>query len=124
MNEDLIATVTGARFTPVVRQGYVMGDVDQFLERLVVRLAAGRPVRELIEATRFPVASWTETYERTEVDLLMAQVKHKAQVDPDAPSEPVDAAPPETAVMPHVPQPRTEGVVEKKGLFSRIFSSP
>ena len=122
MNEDLIATVTGARFTPVLRQGYVMGDVDQLLERLVVRLGAGQPVRELIESTRIPVASWSETYERHEVDLLLAQVKHKAEVDPDAPLEPVDEAPPEPAVM-HVPQPRTETVVEKKSLFARIFSS-
>ena len=123
MNEDLITTITGARFTPVVRQGYVMADVDEFLERLVVRLTAGRPVREIIEETQLPVASWSETYERTEVDLLLAQVKHKAQVDPDAPPEPADAAPPESVVMPHVPQPRTESVMEKKGLFARIFSS-
>lgn len=122
MNEDLIATITTARFTPVVRQGYVMGDVDEFLDRLVIRLSVGTPVREMIETTRLPLATWTESYSQREVDLLLSQVKHKAQVDPDAPPTP-EIVPPEPEAMPHVPQPRTEGIGEKKGLFSRIFTS-
>ena len=122
MNEDLVTLVTEARFTPVVREGYVMADVDGFLEQLADRLAVGAPVRELIEATRLPIASWKETYARYEVDLLLSQVKHKA-LTRDV--EPEDKLAPTPAAELHVPQPRAETVVEKKekGLLARIFTA-
>ena len=52
MNEDLIATITNARFTPVFKEGYAMGVVDEFLDGVVTRLSAGAPVRPMIEALR------------------------------------------------------------------------
>jgi len=123
MNEDLVATITHARFTSVVQQGYVMGDVDDFLDRLVAHLSVGASVRDMIEANHFPVASWTETYDRYDVDLLLSQVKHKAQVDPDAPLPAPEVAPPARGAMPHVPQPRAEAMTQKKGLLARIFTA-
>lgn len=122
MNEDLVTLVRTARFTPVFRQGYVMGDVDEFLDRVARSLSVGRPVAPMIEANRFPIASWTEAYNREEVDLLLAQVKHKAQVSDTAPEEEVEMAPPVVEAV-RVPEPRTEGIVEKKRVFARIFGS-
>ena len=124
MNEDLIATITNARFTPVFKEGYAMGVVDEFLDGLLTRLSVGAPVRPMIEATRFPIARWQEAYSRAEVDLLLSQVKHKALVR-DLEAEPLieEAAAPPVAAEPRIPAPRAETVVEKKGVLARFFSS-
>lgn len=119
MNEDLVSTITSARFTSEFRQGYEMGTVDEFLDRLVAQLSAGGPVKEMIESTRFPVARWREAYNIREVDLLVAMVKHKARVSPSRAAE----APPAAVVPLHVPQPRAEAIVEKKGLLARLFGA-
>ena len=123
MNEDLVTTITTARFTRMFRDGYEMQVVDEFLDRLVVRLSAGLPVKEMIEEARFPVASWHETYERREVDLLMSQVKHRALVADPVPDENEVAVEPTVAEAPRIPQPRGESDAEKKGLLSKLFSS-
>ena len=40
MNEDLVREIGRARFTPVrLREGYDMGEVDRFLERIVATVS-------------------------------------------------------------------------------------
>ena len=75
MNNDLVAEIREARFTPVrLRRGYLMEEVDALLDDLADAVQQGRPVRPLIDASRFTTGTLRETYKMADVDGFLTRL--------------------------------------------------
>jgi DivIVA domain-containing protein len=78
VNEDLACEVSGVRLTPVrLREGYDMGQVDDFLDRLEVAVAGDGSVRPLVDSAVFTPVRFREGYDMTEVDLLIDRIANE-----------------------------------------------
>ena len=87
MSDDLVRRIHDARFTPVrLREGYDMGEVDDFLDELVDAVAMGRPIQPLVDAARFTPVRLRERYAIGDVDAFLEQLAVDAATS--APSEP------------------------------------
>ncbi|MEI2712941.1 MAG: DivIVA domain-containing protein [Nocardioides sp.] len=82
MNDDstqaLIAEIESSRFASVrMRQGYDMLAVDEFLDRLIADLKAGRDVAKPLSEARFPLTRG-ESYDVAAVDEFLATLLQRA----------------------------------------------
>ena len=98
LNADLVQQVESILFTPVrLREGYDMGEVDQFLDQLAANLAVGKSVRPIVDAAVFTPVRLREGYDMGDVDQfldrMVAESERRQQADTaSAPRPPVDAA--------------------------------
>ena len=85
MKSRLARKVARVRFTPVrLRQGYDMGEVDDFLDQVQTALQEGRPVAPLVESVSFRRGFSREGYEIHEVDEFLSRlVERDATTPPD-----------------------------------------
>ena len=65
--------VQALRFTPVrIREGYSLGEVDAFLDRVIARLSGtGDLTSDEVRKVRFTPVRWREGYDMGEVDAAM-----------------------------------------------------
>ncbi|MGH3346390.1 MAG: DivIVA domain-containing protein [Nocardioides sp.] len=113
MSDDLIGLIENVRFTPVrAMEGYDMGEVDQFLDKLVGALTAGGPVVAMIDGVDFTTTRWREGYDVGDVDRLLQRVREESGGGPVVPPSP-------TAEDSRSPRP--DVVSEQSGLLSRLF---
>lgn len=118
-HDALIARIEAVVFTSVRgRTGYDMGQVDDFLDGLVVALRQGRPIDALIDMVRFMPTRLREGYVMAEVDDFLAEVSALAQGKEPPAAEPVsprsDPEPESYAAAPGV-------IEERRGLLARLF---
>ena len=102
--------ITNVRFTPVrLREGYDMGEVDQFLDELAAASDRGEPLRPMVDRARFTPVRLREGYDMGDVDAFLEQMASAPAGAPTAaPDAPVSATP--------------AGVIqEQRGLLSRLF---
>lgn len=72
---DVAREIANVRFRPRrFRSGYVMGEVDQFLDTLEKAAERGDDLTELIRAAGFTLASWREVYDHEEVDAFLLRL--------------------------------------------------
>lgn len=129
MSDDLVRRIHDVRFTPVrLREGYDMGEVDDFLDELVDAVAMGRPLQPLVDAARFTPVRMREGYVIGDVDAFLEQLAVDAStagasepgsevVGPGGAGGPVHRP---TQTDP--PSSVTSSVVsEQRGLFARLF---
>jgi DivIVA domain-containing protein len=127
-SEELAQEIRSARFTPVrLREGYDMGEVDQFLDELELLVREGRAASHVVSAKRFTPVRLREGYDMGDVDDFIDRVGREADVlaAQGRPSEPVAT----TTEVP-VPAPTSTppaatadpGVIsEQRGVFARLF---
>jgi hypothetical protein len=65
----------------LVREGYDMGEVDAFLDRLCERLAEGRAVTKKIDKARFTPVRLREGYDMEEVALSRPSTERRGGGD-------------------------------------------
>jgi len=71
-NADVVREIKNVRFRPRrIRTGYVMGEVDRFLDVLVMAAERGDDLADLIRGAGFTLASWREVYDHEEVDEFL-----------------------------------------------------
>jgi len=102
--------VRSACFTPVrIREGYDMGAVDDFLDRLAQTRDRGEDVGPLVSGARFPVVRMREGYAIEEIDAFLDRFAADRPASRRAgPSVPGAAG--------------GDGVVvEQRGILSRLF---
>ncbi|MFL6109298.1 MAG: DivIVA domain-containing protein [Marmoricola sp.] len=72
---DVIGQIERIRFTPVrLREGYDMGDVDAFLDRLAQAARDGQAFAPIVEQARFERVRLREGYDIGEVDDFVARM--------------------------------------------------
>jgi DivIVA domain-containing protein len=123
VSDDLVRRINDQRFTPVrLREGYDMGEVDQFLDRLVAGLEHAQPLAPLVESARFTPVRLREGYDMGEVDRFLDEVV-AAQQAAGSTGVPVPPAPPrEPPVAADRPASGHPSVIEEKpGLWARVF---
>ena len=102
--------IRSACFTPVrIREGYDMGAVDDFLDRLAQTRDRGEDVGPLVSEARFPVVRMREGYAIEEIDAFLDRFAA------DRPAA--------RRARPSVPGAAGgDGVVvEQRGILSRLF---
>lgn len=119
VNESLAAEVENCRFTPVrLREGYDMGEVDDFLDELCRRLRAGEAVAAFVAGARFTPVRMREGYDMGDVDRLLERVVASA---PDATSTSSAPASPTEPAPAATPQEWTNPVSEVTSPLARLF---
>ncbi|WP_182378022.1 DivIVA domain-containing protein [Nocardioides sp. WS12] len=114
-SDDIARWVAEVRFTPVrMREGYDMGEVDVFLDRVVA--VAGEPgaIAALVRGARFTPVRLREGYKMAEVDAFLAGLV---------------GAEPASHVSAPAPAPRPlparssydGGITESRSWWSRLF---
>ena len=129
MSDDLARRIHDVRFTPVrLREGYDMGEVDDFLDELVDAVAMGRPIQPLVDAARFTPVRLREGYSIGDVDAFLEQLAVDASTG--GPAEPgTEVVGPGGSGGPVHRPPRTDPphavtdsvISEQRGLFARLF---
>lgn len=67
--------INDARFTPLrFRHGYVMGEVDDFLDELVAAVTAGEPIAARVQEVRFSESRMREAYLMEDVEAFLAEL--------------------------------------------------
>src|SRR4051794_13212792 len=93
---DVIRDIERVRFTPVrMREGYDMGEVDEFLDRLVEAARAGRSFGAMVAGTTFTRVRLREGYDIADVDTFLARMAEVTPV-PDERANRESAAGPAT----------------------------
>lgn len=126
VNEALVDKVANARFTPVrMQEGYDMGEVDRFLDRLCERLSAGEPIAGFVARARFTPTKIREGYAMGDVDDFLDRVVAEADVTTGLPetTAPPAAAPP-AASPPEVASDLewTNPISEVRSPLARLFA--
>lgn len=105
---DIAERIRNARFKPVrLSEGYDMGEVDRFLDRLQQAHAGGEPLAPLVEQARFGSVRLREGYDMREVDAFLDELAATDRPDTAAAAPAIESQP---------------GVVqEQRGLLSRLF---
>lgn len=126
--DELAQDIRSVRFTPVrLREGYDMGEVDQFLDELELLVREGRPASHVVAAKRFTPVRLREGYDMAGVDDFIDRVGREA--DALAAGDRPDDGIPTTTEVP-VPAPVSTppaatadpGVIsEQRGVFARLF---
>lgn len=72
---DTVARITDVRFAPLrFRLGYVMSEVDDFLDVLVAAVSAGEPIAGLVEEVSFSQSRMKECYPVEEVEAFLVEL--------------------------------------------------
>jgi DivIVA domain-containing protein len=72
---DVIAQIDKIRFSPVrLREGYAMGEVDDFLDQLQNAARSGQPFAPLVAAAQFTKVRAREGYDIDDVDAFLARM--------------------------------------------------
>lgn len=66
--------IRAVRFTPRIRGGYDMGEVDEFLEVLEEQARRGGDLAALVERAAFAKVKWREAYDVADVDKFLARM--------------------------------------------------
>ena len=105
---ELSSRIQNIRFTTVnLREGYDIGEVDEFLDRIVVEDRAGRPIGSLVQDARFAKVRFRSAYDIDEVDRFLAGLVGLQVRGLDAVANPTTT---------------TGSVIEERpGLFRRLF---
>ncbi len=104
---ELSARIVDVQFRPVrLREGYDMGEVDEFLEQAAAAAAAGRPLEPLVSAVRFTTVRMREGYDMVDVDTFLAEIA----------AEPAEGTPPDGSEV----DPVTDAEQEQHRLTARI----
>lgn len=76
MSDDLLDLIRNVRFTPVrVREGYDMGQVDYFLDRLESAVSKGEDLGPILDGAEFSEVRLREGYDIAEVDAFLADLR-------------------------------------------------
>ena len=87
--DEFAAQLRDVRFTPVrIREGYDMGEVDQFLDELEAAARRGSGLAALVSTASFTRVKFREGYEIGEVDQFLQRM---ATVTVTSPPEPASA---------------------------------
>lgn len=74
-NSAVVQRINDARFTPLrFRHGYVMTQVDDFLDELVAAVSAGESIAGLVKEVRFPQSRMRESYLIEDVERFLLQL--------------------------------------------------
>lgn len=115
---DIADRIRNARFKPVrLSEGYDMGEVDRFLDRLEQAHAGGEPLAPLVAQARFGSVRLREGYDMREVDAFLDELAATDRPDTAAPAPAIEPQP--SGTQPSVVQPSV--VQEQRGLLGRLF---
>jgi DivIVA domain-containing protein len=72
---EVAREIANVQFRPRrIRPGYLMGEVDEFLDVLEKAALQGDDLTELIRGAGFTLASWREVYDHEEVDAFLLRL--------------------------------------------------
>jgi DivIVA domain-containing protein len=127
---SLLREIQAARFSPVrLREGYDMGDVDNFLDDLAGAIGQGADVGALVDNARFATVKLREGYDMGEVDRFLEQVRvtsvgHGTATSASAGGGESQAGRSATHVVSRDGQSGTNHpnvIQEQRGILSRLF---
>ena len=73
--EVIAERIRTVRFTPVrIREGYDMGEVDDFLDQVTRAALSGMPLAPLVAHQTFGRVTWREGYDIQEVEDFLMQI--------------------------------------------------
>jgi len=76
MSEDLADRIHAARFSPVrFKEGYSLGEVDDFLDRLEAAARRGEPLAPLFDGLDLPRVRLQVGYNVAEVDTFLGAIR-------------------------------------------------
>jgi len=113
---DLIRELESTRFTPVrLREGYDMGEVDEFLDRLGQAARDGQPFAPLVAGAEFTTVRLREGYDITEVDALLARMASVVPLPDERAAREAAASPTAQALLARIRGARFEPTLLRVG---------
>ena len=113
---DIIRELESTRFSPVrLREGYDLGEVDAFLDRLGQAARDGQPFAPLVAAAAFTTVRLREGYDIGEVDALLARMASVVPVPDERAALEAAASPAAQAVVARIRSARFEPTLLREG---------